>query len=86
MTPELEKTLAELLEKFGIVFDKSVGFTTQTIMPYLKELLARMRTYYVISDTITLVVSLVCLILLALLFVKIFKDYFSCVSWRGLLA
>lgn len=54
MNEQLQQTIADLLSKFGITFDKSVNWTSETLMPYIQELIHRMQIYKIVTSSIGL--------------------------------
>lgn len=54
MNEQLQQTIADLLNKFGITFDKSVNWTSETLMSYIQELIHRMQIYKIVTSSIGL--------------------------------
>ena len=66
-----EQITAYLEEKFGIVLD----WTSDTVLPMLKELMHRVTVYHIVSDSIIIVVCLLVIIGSMIFFAKEIKAY-----------
>lgn len=66
-----EQVTAYLEEKFGIVLD----WTSETILPTLKELAHRIATYNIVKDSIIVVVCLIVIVGSMIFFIKEYKAY-----------
>lgn len=75
MTETLQNTIAELLDKFGIAFDGTKTWTVDTFMPYIKELVEKMRTCQIISDSVGIVICCIIFIIFTFYFIQVNKNY-----------
>lgn len=75
MNENLQNTIAELLNKYGIAFDETKQWTIDTVMPYIKELIERIRTYNIVSCSVLILISLFFIIISILFMIKAFKEY-----------
>lgn len=62
MTETLQNTIAELLDKFGIAFDGTKTWTVDTLMPYIKELIKRVRDYNIVNNILEIVFFIILMI------------------------
>lgn len=69
MNEQLQQTISDLLSKFGIVFDESINWTSETLMPYIQELIHRMQIYKIVTNSISLA-FIVLLFILCCVFIK----------------
>lgn len=75
MNETLQNTIAELLNKFGITFDETKQWTIDTLMPYIKELIERVRTYKIVSNSIATIICVVFFIACFVYFIQVYKKY-----------
>lgn len=75
MNETLQNTIAELLNKYGIAFDETKQWTTETLMPYIEELVKRMRIYNIVEQGMLFVVFVTLFILSILFFKFLIKKY-----------
>lgn len=75
MDETLQNTIAELLNKFGITFDETKIFSTDTLIPYIKELIGRVKIYKIVTNGIALFVFIILMALAITFFVKLYKNY-----------
>lgn len=54
MNDQLQQAIADLLNKFGIVIDKGVDWTSDMFFPYIQELIHRMQIYKIVTSSIGL--------------------------------
>lgn len=73
MNEQLQQTIADLLSKFGITFDKSVNWTSETLMPYIQELIHRMQIYKIVTSSIGLFFTVSVCIFCVIFFKKIYS-------------
>lgn len=66
-----EQVTSYLEEKFGIVLD----WTSETVLPMLKDLMHRVVTYHIVSDSIIIAVCLIAIVGSAIFFAKEYKAY-----------
>lgn len=78
MSEEIIKVLDNLCEKFGIAID----WTSQNVVPYLKELVGRFINYEVVTSIFWIIVGVIAIIIPVIVIKKISKyaDYYS--DWR----
>jgi len=80
MSQEIIKVLDNLCEKFGIAID----WTSQNVVPYLKELMGRFINYEVVTSIFWIIVGVIAIIIPVIVIKKISKyaekDYYS--DWR----
>lgn len=84
MSEEIIKVLDNLCEKFGIAID----WTSQNVVPYLKELVGRFINYEVVTSIFWIIVGVIAIIISVIVIKKISKyaekeieeDYYS--DWR----
>lgn len=84
MSQEIIKVLDNLCEKFGIAID----WTSQNVVPYLKELVGRFINYEVVTSIFWIIVGVIAIIIPVIVIKKISKyaekeieeDYYS--DWR----
>lgn len=84
MSEEIIKVLDNLCEKFGIAID----WTSQNVVPYLKELVGRFINYEVVTSIFWIIVGVIAIIIPVIVIKKISKyaekkieeDYYS--NWR----
>lgn len=84
MSEEIIKVLDSLCEKFGIAID----WTSQNVVPYLKELVGRFINYEVVTSIFWIIVGVIAIIIPVIVIKKISKyaekeieeDYYS--DWR----
>lgn len=84
MSQEIIKVLDNLCEKFGIAID----WTSQNVVPYLKELGGRFINYEVVTSIFWIIVGVIAIIIPVIVIKKISKyaekeieeDYYS--DWR----
>lgn len=84
MSEEIIKVLDNLCEKFGIAID----WTSQNVVPYLKELMGRFINYEVVTSIFWIIVGVIAIIIPVIVIKKISKyaekeieeDYYS--DWR----
>lgn len=69
MNEQLQQTIADLLSKFGIAFDKGVNWTSETLMSYIQELIHRMQIYNIVTNSFSLV-FIVLLFIFCCVFIK----------------
>lgn len=74
ISTEIIKVLDDLAEKFGIAID----WTSENIIPYLKEFLERYVTYGIVKNSIGLFIGFVLLIMCIIFTKKVFKSYEKC--------
>lgn len=84
MSQEIIKVLDNLCEKFGIAID----WTSQNVVPYLKELVGRFINYEVVTSIFWIIIGVIAIIIPVIVIKKISKyaekeieeDYYS--DWR----
>lgn len=79
MSEEIIKVLDNLCEKFGIAID----WTSQNVVPYLKELVGRFINYEVVTSIFWIIVGVIAIIIPVIVIKKISKyakNYYS--DWR----
>lgn len=54
MNEQLQQAISELFSKFGIVFDEGVNWTSETLLPYIQELIHKMQIYNIVTSSIGL--------------------------------
>lgn len=73
MNEQLQQAIADLLSKFGIVFDESVNWTSETLMPYIQELIHRMQIYKIVTSSLLLAFIVLIFILCGIFFKKAYS-------------
>ena len=82
MNEQLQQAIADLFNKFGIVFDEASNWTRETLMPYIQQLIYRMQIYNIVTSSISLI-FLVLLFIFCCVFVKKAYLAYKLVSENG---
>lgn len=73
MNEQLQQAISELFSKFGIVFDEGVNWTSETLMPYIQELIHRMQIYKIVTSSIGLFFTVSVCIFCVIFFKKMYS-------------
>ena len=73
---EIIKVIDELCKKFGVAID----WTSQNVLPYLKEVFSRIVTYNIITSSLSAVLGIIFFILGVILGKKVIKEGIKSVS------
>lgn len=49
MNEQLQQAISELFSKFRIVFDEGVNWASETLLPYIQELIHKMQIYLILG-------------------------------------
>lgn len=69
MNEQLSQTISDLLSKFGIAFDEGVNWTSETLIPYIQELIHRVQIYKIVTSSFSLL-FIVLLFIFCFVFIK----------------
>jgi hypothetical protein len=73
MNDQLQQAIADLLNKFGIVIDKGVDWTSDMFFPYIQELIHRMQIYKIVTSSLLLAFIVLIFILCGIFFKKAYS-------------
>lgn len=73
MNEQLQQSVSELFSKFGIVFDEGVNWTSETLLPYIQELIHKMQIYKIVASSIGLFFTVSVCIFCAIFFKKMYS-------------
>ena len=75
MNEQFQQAISELFSKFGIVFDEGVNWTSETLLPYIQELIHKMQIYKIITSSIGLFFTVSVCIFCVIFFKKMYLAY-----------
>ena len=73
MNEQLQQAISELFSKFGIVFDEGVNWTSETLLPYIQELIHKMQIYKIVTSSIGLFFTVSVCIFCVIFFKKMYS-------------